>query len=151
MKIRKATHADIPAIAGFQKLMAQETEGIRLNEELLLRGVGRVMDDPSLGFYLVAEDDGRLVASMMLTPEWSDWRNSLFLWIQSLFVVPEYRRRGIFRMMYEYARDMVLGSDAYAGLKLYVDKDNLPAQAVYRRVGMKDSHYNLFEWNKFDY
>lgn len=151
MKIRKAAEDDIPVIAGFQQKMAYETEKLDLDENVLLDGVGNVFKDPSKGFYLLAVDQGQVVGSMLLTPEWSDWRNSLFLWIQSLYVIPPYRKRGVFRMMYEHVRNMVLASGEYAGLKLYVDKENTPAQDVYRKVGMKDSHYNLFEWNKHDY
>ncbi len=151
MKIRKAIADDIPLIAEFQQKMAYETEELTLDEKVLLDGVGNVIRDPSKGFYLLAEDGDLVVGSMLLTPEWSDWRNSLFLWIQSLYVIPAYRKRGVFRTMYEHVRSLVEASAEYAGLKLYVDKDNTPAQAVYRRVGMKDSHYNLFEWNKLDY
>jgi ribosomal protein S18 acetylase RimI-like enzyme len=151
MEIRKAIPADVPVIVEFQQAMALETEALKLDENTLNRGVANVFKDPSKGFYLVARHRERVVASMLLTPEWSDWRSSLFLWIQSLYVIPEYRRKGIFRMMYEHVMQLVQGSEDYAGIKLYVDKDNLPAQAVYRRVGMKDSHYNLFEWNKMEY
>jgi ribosomal protein S18 acetylase RimI-like enzyme len=151
MRIRKATKEDIPVIAEFQQKMADETEKLKLDGNILLQGVGNVINDPSRGFYLLAVDQERIVGSMLLTPEWSDWRNSLFLWIQSLYVIPEYRKRGVFRMMYEHVRDMVQSSHEYAGLKLYVDRENTPAQAVYRKVGMKDSHYYLFEWNKLEY
>jgi ribosomal protein S18 acetylase RimI-like enzyme len=122
-----------------------------LDESLLINGVGNVFRNPSLGFYLLAQDNDRVIASMLLTPEWSDWRNSLFLWIQSLYVIPEYRKKGVFRMMYEHVMRMVQDSVDYAGMKLYVDESNTPAQKAYRQVGMKSSHYRLFEWNKFDY
>jgi ribosomal protein S18 acetylase RimI-like enzyme len=151
MIIRKANFDDVPVIAGFQKKMADETEQLKLDETLLLKGVGQVFKDPSKGFYLLAVEGGIVVASMLLTPEWSDWRNSLFLWIQSLYVIPEYRKKGVFRKMYEHVKKMVQESGEYAGLKLYVDRGNTLAQAVYRQVGMKASHYNLYEWNKMDY
>ena len=151
MIIRKATPDDIPAIVAFQQKMAQETENLKLDESVLMKGVGRVFSDPSKGFYLVAQENEKVVASMMLTPEWSDWRNSLFLWIQSLYVLPEFRKRGVFRRLYDHVKQMVRDSADYAGLKLYVDQENTLAQAVYRQVGMKASHYNLFEWNKFDF
>jgi ribosomal protein S18 acetylase RimI-like enzyme len=151
MIIRKAVQEDIGVIAGFQQKMAMETENLSLDESLLINGVGNVFRNPSLGFYLIAQDNDRVIASMLLTPEWSDWRNSLFLWIQSLYVIPEYRKKGVFRMMYEHVRRMVQDSGDYAGLKLYVDESNTPAQKTYRQVGMRSSHYRLFEWNKFDY
>ena len=151
MTIRKAEKKDIRTIAEFQQKMARETENLQLDETVLVKGVGSVFENPSLGFYLLAQDEGRVIASMLLTPEWSDWRNSLFLWIQSLYVIPEYRKKGVFRMMYDHVRNMVSESDEYAGLKLYVDKGNTRAQEVYRRVGMEASHYNLFEWNKMEY
>lgn len=149
--IRKATREDIHVIARFQQKMALETERLELDAPTLLLGVENVFLDPSRGFYLVAQTDDEVIASMLLTPEWSDWRNSLFLWIQSLYVVPEYRKKGVFRMMYEHVRQLVMDSPGYAGLKLYVDQGNALAQEVYRQVGMKSSHYNLFEWNKLDY
>lgn len=151
MIVRKANRKDIRTIARFQQKMAYETERLELDDRTLLNGVENVFLDPSKGFYLVAQEKEAVIASMMLTPEWSDWRNSLFLWIQSLYVLPEYREKGVFRMMYEHVREMVLDSDTYAGLKLYVDQGNTRAQEVYRKVGMTASHYNLFEWNKFSY
>ena len=151
MIIRKATTDDIRTIAAFQQKMAYETESLELDSEVLLEGVGNVFRDPSKGFYLVAQEKESIIASMLLTPEWSDWRNSLFLWIQSLYVIPAYRRKGVFRMMYDHVQQMVRESDGYAGIKLYVDQGNERAQEAYRRVGMKASHYNLFEWNKFNY
>lgn len=151
MTIRQAKPEDIKTIADFQQNMAKETEGLRLDGEVLFKGVSRVLQDPAKGFYLLVEDQDEVIASMLLTPEWSDWRNCLFLWIQSLYVLPEYRQKGIFRMMYGHVKKMVSDSPEYAGLKLYVDEGNTLAQSVYTKVGMTASHYNLFEWNKFEY
>lgn len=151
MIIRNATIKDVSIIAGFQQRMAGETENLSLDEIILIKGVTKLFQDPSKGFYLVAIEDDAIVASMLLTPEWSDWRNSLYLWIQSLYVLPEYRRKGVFRKMYEHVKQIVLDSEAYAGLKLYVDQNNVSAQEVYKQVGMEASHYNLFEWSKFDH
>ena len=148
MTVRNAIPEDIETIALFQQKMARETEGIDLESPVVIRGVQSVFEDPSKGFYIVARQDEKVIASMLLTPEWSDWRNRLFLWIQSLYVVPEFRKKGVFTMMYNHIKKMVRQSDAYAGIKLYVDRDNLRAQEVYKRVGMISSHYNLFEWNK---
>ena len=148
MNIRKAIRSDISVIVDFQVKMALETEQVQLDVSLLQKGVEAVFDDPSKGFYIVTEDDQRVIASMLLTPEWSDWRNSFFLWIQSLFVMSEYRKMGVFRKMYDFTQKMVNGSDDYAGIKLYVDKRNIKANDTYRNVGMLDNHYDLFEWNK---
>ena len=151
MKIREATTNDVAAIARFQRLMAEETEDINLDRDVVLKGVQRVLDDPSLGFYLVVEEEGKVQASMLLTPEWSDWRNSCFLWIQSLYVIPEKRHRGLFKKLYAHVQELVNRSEEYAGLKLYVAKENIQAREVYKRVGMTKSHYQLFEWNKYNY
>jgi len=132
--------------------MAYETENLSLDKSVLNKGVGNVFQDPAKGFYLLAQKENEtIIATMLLTPEWSDWRNSLFLWIQSLYILPEYRHRGIFRKMYTYVKEMVADSDDYAGLKLYVDKNNIIAQKVYQQVGMQASRYKLFEWNKMNY
>jgi ribosomal protein S18 acetylase RimI-like enzyme len=145
--IREATKTDTAVIADFQQKMALETEEITLNNEKVTAGVNAVMVDQSKGFYIVAEGNGAL-ASMLLTPEWSDWRNGYFLWIQSLYVTPNYRKMGIFRMMYNFVKDKVNSSDEFVGIKLYVDQDNMIAQKAYEKVGMESSHYRLFEWNK---
>jgi len=152
MVIRKAVQDDISVIVKFQQEMAYETENLSLDKSVLNKGVGNVFQDPAKGFYLLAQKENEtIIATMLLTPEWSDWRNSLFLWIQSLYILPEYRHRGIFRKMYTYVKEMVADSDDYAGLKLYVDKNNIIAQKVYQQVGMQASRYKLFEWNKMNY
>ncbi|MCB2221383.1 MAG: GNAT family N-acetyltransferase [Bacteroidetes bacterium] len=145
--IREATKKDAPVIADFQLRMALETEDLALNGPQVTAGVNAVMADRSKGFYIIAEDEG-IVASMLLTPEWSDWRNGYFLWIQSLYVIPEYRKKGVFRMMYDFVKNKVNSSHDYVGIKLYVDQDNEIAQKAYEKVGMETSHYQLFEWNK---
>jgi len=148
INIRKATISDIDRIAEFQQIMASETEAISLNAAILFKGVSAVFADPSKGFYLVAESDGKVVASMMLTPEWSDWRNGTFLWIQSLFVDAGFRNKGIFKAMYRHIKSEVLASDKYLGLRLYVVRTNKNAMEVYSRIGMDGEHYRLYEWVK---
>ncbi len=145
--IRDATKQDAQVIAEFQQKMARETEDLNLDINKVTAGVNAVMADRSKGFYIIAEEDV-VVASMLLTPEWSDWRNSYFLWIQSLFVIPAYRKKGVFRMMYDYVKEKVNASDTFAGIKLYVDQHNETAQLAYEKVGMESSHYRLYEWNK---
>jgi ribosomal protein S18 acetylase RimI-like enzyme len=145
IEIRKANPDEAPVIAAFQLAMAMETENLVLNAETVHKGVQTVFDDPSKGFYLVADDGSRVVASLMITPEWSDWRNRTVWWIQSLYVVPEMRRQGIFRKMYEWLQDQVKQDDSIGGIRLYVDKTNLLAQKVYEELGMNGEHYRFYE------
>jgi predicted GNAT family acetyltransferase len=146
--IRKAVAEDETRIAEFQHKMALETESLELDQAILLRGVKKVFADPNKGFYLVAEIDHNVVASTMLTPEWSDWRNGTFLWIQSVYVDPAYRQKGIYSKMYSFVKNLVLNSPEYLGLRLYVVMNNKVAQEVYSRTGMDGNHYKMFEWVK---
>ena len=125
--IRESVFNDTSVIADFQQKMAFETEDIYLDNNKVRAGVNAVMEDKSKGFYIVAEE-GEIVASMLLTPEWSDWRNGYFLWIQSLYVIPDYRKKGVFRMMYDFVKNKVNSSEVYVGIKLYVDQHNEVAQ-----------------------
>jgi len=148
IRIRAARPADASAIGDFQLRMARESEGLALDPATVARGVAAVFGDPSKGSYWVAEAGGRLVASLLTIPEWSDWRNATVLWIHSLYVVPEARRRGVFRKLYQHLRRQVEGSSALAGLRLYVEKGNRAAQAAYEAMGMTREHYDLYEWLK---
>lgn len=133
-------------IAAFQVAMARETEELDLDPPTVDRGVRAVFEDPAKGCYLVAEEQGRVVACLLTLPEWSDWRNGTVLWIHSVYVVPEARGSGVFRAMYQYLVDEVGSDPGLRGLRLYVDRRNRAAQATYRRLGMSDQHYLLFEW-----
>jgi len=93
----------------------------------------------------VAENGGEIVGSLMVIFEWSDWRNGFFWWVQSVYVKPEYRRRGVFKKLYEYVRRAASERDDVCGLRLYVEKDNDMAQTVYGRLGMKKTNYRLYE------
>ena len=148
LKIRKATPADQETIAGFQVKMAMETESIELDWKIVSNGVKAVTENPGLGQYFLAEVDGKVVASLMTTYEWSDWRNSMVWWLQSVYILPEYRRRGIFRKMYDHVKDHVQQDDTVSGIRLYVDTSNEQAHKVYEAVGMDGEHYRLFEWMK---
>ncbi|HDO27947.1 MAG TPA: GNAT family N-acetyltransferase [Bacteroidetes bacterium] len=147
-RIRLAIEADTQAIIDFQMKMALESEGFQLNRETLASGVIAVFRDPQKGKYFVAEHDGEVIASMLLTPEWSDWRNRWVFWLQSVYVLPDYRKKGVFRMMYSHAKKLVEEDNDCAGLRLYVDVDNKNALAVYRALGMNGDHYKVFEWMK---
>lgn len=146
--VRKASREDISTIVTFQQSMALETESMSLDKMIVNKGVAHVFDHPENGFYLVATENDKVVGSMLLTPEWSDWRNATWLWIQSVYVGQEHRKKGVFKQLYLFVQDIVIKSEKYAGLKLYVDQDNLRAQEVYKKMGMDLSHYQLFEWEK---
>jgi len=150
IKVRQAAVADAMAIIAFQKTMAMETEGLELDNELVSRGVTTVFDDPSKGRYYVASDNDIVVASLMITYEWSDWRNANVWWFQSVYVVPEYRRSGIFRKMYEFIR-AECEKEGVAGLRLYVETANFRAQKTYEALGMNGSHYKTYEWMRGKY
>jgi len=148
ISVRKANREDISTIVSFQQNMALETESITLDATVVTKGVNHVFDYPENGFYLVATENDLIVGSMLITPEWSDWRNATWLWIQSVYVAMDFREKGVFKHLYIFVKEIVLQYGKYAGLKLYVDQDNKKAQEVYKKMGMDLSHYQLFEWNK---
>ncbi len=148
MIVREAKSNEFSIIADFQIKMAHETERISLDAGKVEAGVQAVFDDPSKGTYYVAKDKGQVIACMLTTYEWSDWRNRTVLWIQSLYVVPAYRKQGVFKAMYENVKSMVNQSDKFGGIRLYVDKTNVNAQKVYDAIGMNGEHYQVFEWMK---
>ncbi len=135
-------------IIEFQLAMARETEELELDREILTRGVHAVFATPSLGRYFIAESDGTVAGSLMITYEWSDWRNGMVWWIQSVYVTPEHRRRGIYAGLYAHVRAMVDAAPSIRGIRLYVDDRNRSAQEVYTRLGMNGEHYKVFEWMK---
>lgn len=146
--IRHANADDMAFIVDCQINMAYETENLNLDKLTVTLGVQSVFDDPLKGFYIIGESDDTPVSCLMVTPEWSDWRNNWVWWIQSVFVLPEVRKAGIFSMMYTFIKSQVLQDNEVAGIRLYVDNTNLPAREVYKRMGMNDEHYRLFEWMK---
>ena len=148
IEINKAEEKDIQVIVDFQVVLALETEGINLNPGIVLRGVSKVLADPTKGFYLVAKEEGRTIGCLMITYEWSDWRARTVWWIQSLYVVPEHRRQGIFRQMYAWLLEKVNRDDSVGGIRLYVDHTNLKAQKVYESLGMDGNHYRFYEFMK---
>jgi RimJ/RimL family protein N-acetyltransferase len=148
LSIRPGEPGDGAAIADFQLRMARETEDLGLDPGTLRRGVAAVFADPSRGRYWIAERSGRTVACLLTTYEWSDWRDGVILWIQSVYVVPEERGRGVYRALYERLRRQVEESPELKGIRLYVEKRNAAAQRVYERLGMTREHYEMFEWLK---
>jgi GNAT superfamily N-acetyltransferase len=145
---RGATPHDAGTIVDFQQAMARETEEVALDRDVVTRGVQAVFDDPSRGRYFVAESGGRVVASLLITYEWSDWRNGVVWWIQSVYVRPELRKQGIYAGLYAHVREIASADRSVKGIRLYVDRRNAPAQEVYRRLGMNGEHYIVFEWMK---
>jgi len=144
--IRKATRNDIDIIVHFNSEMAHETENIKLSQQILTKGVTAVFDDSTKGFYIVAECDGTVVGQAMITYEWSDWRNAIVWWIQSVYILPDYRKIGVFRSIFEKIKLLAKESNA-CGLRLYVDRDNIIAKKAYNNLGMEESHYDLYEVN----
>jgi GNAT superfamily N-acetyltransferase len=145
--IRKAKPEDAPRIIDFQLKMAWETEQISLTPEIVTNGVNTVFSNPILGQYWVAEDTGQVIASLLITYEWSDWRNTNVWWFQSVYVLPSHRRTGIFRSMYSHIKNEA-DRHGVAGLRLYAAITNSQAQKTYQALGMKNEHYTMYEWMK---
>jgi ribosomal protein S18 acetylase RimI-like enzyme len=145
MRIRKATLADATVIADYNARIAWETERRRLNRPRLLKGVRALLRDGAKGMYFVTEIDGAIAGQVMITFEWSDWRNGSFWWIQSVYVAPEFRERGVFRSLYAHIHNLARSRRDVCGLRLYVDADNKRAQSAYHRLGMEESRYKFFE------
>jgi len=144
--VRTTTLADAPIISEFNQLMATETENKRLPEEVINNGVKRLMQRPEYGFYLIAEDTQQTVAgTCMVTMEWSDWRDGLFWWVQSVYVKPEYRKQGVYSAMYNRIRELADKEPDVYGFRLYVEKDNLIAQKTYESLGMQATDYIMYE------
>lgn len=125
--------------------MALETENKELDGDILSKGVNRLIADPSKGFYLVAEQNNQVVGSLMVTTEWSDWRNGVFWWVQSVYISPDFRRQGIYSKLYEQVKDLAEKQGDVCGFRLYVEKDNSIAQQTYESLGMHSSHYLMYE------
>ena len=145
MSIRLANRSEIDALVEFNQAMALETEGKRLSSAALRRGVSAVFDDPAKGFYVVAAGDEQIVGALMVTYEWSDWRDAWFWWIQSVYIRPEARGQHMYSRMYEFVRTMAQQAGNVCGFRLYVETENAHAQRVYETVGMSRSHYLMFE------
>jgi ribosomal protein S18 acetylase RimI-like enzyme len=145
VSIRPATLSDVDIIAEFNLALAKETENLALNKERLMNGILSLLMDASKGFYLLAEFSGEPVGQLMITYEWSDWRNGSFWWIQSVFVRPEMRGKGVFTSLFQNIEERAKNSTEVCGLRLYVDHTNRRAQRTYERLGMTKSHYEMHE------
>ncbi|GJM10563.1 MAG: hypothetical protein DHS20C11_28390 [Lysobacteraceae bacterium] len=142
--IRVANFADRDHIVAFNQAMALETEKLQLNVARLQAGVEAVLADPEHGFYLVAEQENDIIACLMITFEWSDWRNAWWWWVQSVYVRPDCRGSGVYRDLYLHARSLSEGRNV-CGFRLYVDHDNKAAQSTYSALGMSEARYRMFE------
>ncbi len=145
MQIRIATGDDGNSLVHFNQAMALETEGKQLNPEILKMGVETVFHDERKGFYVVAEEADEIVGGLMITFEWSDWRNSWFWWIQSVYILPAFRGKRIYRLLYEFVKDKARAQGNVCGFRLYVETENINARKVYEKVGMDSSHYLMYE------
>ncbi|MFA5834161.1 MAG: GNAT family N-acetyltransferase [Bacteroidota bacterium] len=143
--IRTAQRSDAETIAQYNVALAKETEHFDLDLKRTIRGVNGMFDDSSRGFYLVAESDGKIVGQLMITYEWSDWRNGVFWWIQSVYVHKDFRSQKVFRSLYDRIIALAKDNGSVCGIRLYVEKQNTQALAVYDKLGMKTTDYNLLE------
>jgi len=143
--IRPARKDDAPVICKNNRATAQETEGCILDPIVAWKGVIELFDKPSRGFYVVAELEGRVIGQCMITYEWSDWRCGNFWWIQSVYVLPEYRKMGIFTQIFREIYKRAREKSQVAGLRLYVERDNTTAMKAYSSLGMHEARYVLFE------
>jgi ribosomal protein S18 acetylase RimI-like enzyme len=143
--IRPARIDDVEHLVRFNRAMAIESEDKGLDVDVLRRGVRYLIEHPDNGFYLIAERSDEAVGTLMVTYEWSDWRNGRFWWIQSVYVVPEQRRRGIYRALHAHVADLAREHPEACGLRLYVERENTGAMATYRVMGMVETHYRIYE------
>ena len=143
--VRRALPADAPTIVEFNRRLALETEGKTLDPAILSRGVAAGLADPHKARYFVAEEDGTVVGQLMMTTEWSDWRDGWMWWIQSVYVRADWRRRGVFRLLYEHVYASALHDPAVIGIRLYVEHDNHDAQQTYLKLGLERTGYLVLE------
>ncbi len=144
--IRIAGKNDAAAMVKFNQAMALETEGKHLETQTITDGVEAVFDDERKGFYIVAENaENEIIGGLMITFEWSDWRNKWFWWIQSVYIVPEARGKKIYSRLYDFAKEKASTKGDVCGIRLYVEKENSHAQKVYQTVGMDETHYLMYE------
>jgi GNAT superfamily N-acetyltransferase len=145
LSIRRAGPADAAIITEFNRLLAVESEAKTLDAAVLSAGVAQGLSDASKSVYFLAEEDGAAVGQMMYTTEWSDWRNGWFWWIQSVYVRPQARRRGVFRALFEHVHQAAREDGQVIGLRLYVERENHVAQKTYQNMGMEPAGYLVFE------
>jgi ribosomal protein S18 acetylase RimI-like enzyme len=141
--IRPALPSDAEIVVAFNSQIAAETENRILDPDRVAPGVARILADPSLGRYWLAEIDGIVAGQIMITYEWSDWRNGMMLWIQSVYVHADFRRQGVFSALYKHVETVARNDADVVGIRLYVEKDNLRAQQTYTKLGMSMTDYRV--------
>ena len=149
VEVRLASPGDLDALVNFSAAMAMETEARRLDHDRLRHGVLAVLESTEHGFYVVSErhdlNSHQVIGQLLITYEWSDWRNATFWWIQSVYVHPAWRRQGVYRLMHQYIVNMARARQDVCGVRLYVEEHNEKAQQVYRQVGLMPAGYLVFE------
>ena len=145
LTVRTARAEDVNRLVEFQKAMAAETEDKGLDPDRLRAGIEYLIDHPDEGYYLIAERRGESAGSLMVTFEWSDWRNGRFWWIQSVSVDSAHRRQGVYSALHAAIRQQAKEDPLSCGIRLYVEVENVNAQATYRQLGMDETHYRLYE------
>jgi len=145
ISIRNAAIADAAIIASNNSLMAEETEGRTLHPDTIGPGVAALLADPGKGRYWVAEAAGQIVGQLMVTYEWSDWRNGTLWWIQSVYIAPDFRRQGVFSALYHHVESLAAAEPDVCGLRLYVEDNNHRAQRTYEALGMVKPSYVVME------
>lgn len=144
--IRDAVDSDVPKIVEFAMALAsEESDQIRLDEEVVTRGARGFIENPQFGFYLVAECSGQVAGAVMITYEYSDWRDGVYWWVQSVYVATGFRRRGIYRALYEEVKARAFRQGNVRGFRLYVANHNRRARKVYRNMGMRETCYQVME------
>lgn len=145
IQVRPARTDDLSLMARWAEEMALETEDKRLDYATVSRGIRMGFDDPERGRYFIAETGGQPVGTLMLTFEWSDWRCAWWWWIQSVYIHPEHRRRGVYRSLHAHVLSLARAQPDVCGLRLYVDRSNIAAQRTYELLGMADAGYRMYE------
>ena len=145
MIVREAELSDAPIVAEFNVRLAEETEQLRLDPACVRAGVAALLTDRSKGVYFVAEIDGRIAGQVMITYEWSDWRNGNIWWLQSVYVEAEFRRQGVFRALFKHVQQLAQGRPDVCSLRLYMHADNARARRTYEELGMRRTRYEVFE------
>jgi GNAT superfamily N-acetyltransferase len=143
--VRTGQEKDIDKLVKFNIALARQTEQKQLIPSIVTKGLQMLFKNPQYGFYVIAEIEGEIVGCCMVTYEWSDWRCGLFWWIQSVYVRPKFRRRGVFRKLYEFLKEKALHEQNVCGFRLYVEQSNHTGQKTYASLGMKKSPYDFYE------
>jgi len=143
--VREAVREDIPVIADYNQALARETESLKLDPKVLRSGVERAFDHQHLCWYFIAEVDGKAVGQTLITYEWSDWRDGVIWWMQSVYVHPDYRKRGVFQSIYKHIESLAQKDSQARAIRLYVKEGNHHGMNAYRRAGMADSGYVVYE------